>query len=485
MPTQLTRKKYIQYCELFELNYHSPITAHLIHKPYVKLTLKYHPDKNRGDKKAEELFKFISVAKAELTDHILFYGNTLTSAIYDNPSDQKPNQNEKLLTGHILISASISVPDALEKIINVAPYLSHIQKNLLEAIVKVINEFNISNFKHWIERINDCRSFIKNAIDGNDEITTSLLYYYDRIVKYFNELKLILDEYDQIEESEKKYITSYKFNDGLDYIKNKLNITKQIIIENQETALLTDKSRLPLVRLGNHEKSYNKRNEDDDDNLAYKTNEQNSSNVTPPKNIPNIEISLQQFANIKGKLQNALRRNPIILSNNEPGLYFGLLRDLFNLSSDTISCSSDTLDIFIADTEKAYQDLTQPNCDHKENLKNALIPILNFLFKAFPTEFKNRKLALKFEKLLPPNGQLKTEASLAISLEPIFRRATPPLESSSTQSESRFWSNFADAFCGLFSCSSQRKNNQASDQQINSHDEENEPLISRIGNRKY
>jgi DnaJ-class molecular chaperone len=45
-----------------------------IKKAYRKLALKYHPDRNKGDKEAEEKFKKISEAYAVLSDKEIFSG---------------------------------------------------------------------------------------------------------------------------------------------------------------------------------------------------------------------------------------------------------------------------------------------------------------------------------------------------------------------------------------------------------------------------
>jgi len=50
------------------LNVNKNASESEIKKAYRKLAMKYHPDRNKGDKSAEEMFKKISEAYAVLSD---------------------------------------------------------------------------------------------------------------------------------------------------------------------------------------------------------------------------------------------------------------------------------------------------------------------------------------------------------------------------------------------------------------------------------
>ncbi|MGL2605219.1 DnaJ domain-containing protein, partial [Helicobacter pylori] len=56
----------LSYYEILEVEKHS--NQETIKKSYRKLALKYHPDRNAGDKEAEEKFKLINEAYGVLSD---------------------------------------------------------------------------------------------------------------------------------------------------------------------------------------------------------------------------------------------------------------------------------------------------------------------------------------------------------------------------------------------------------------------------------
>ncbi len=56
----------LSYYEILEVEKHS--NQETIKKSYRKLALKYHPDRNAGDKEAEEKFKLINEAYGVLGD---------------------------------------------------------------------------------------------------------------------------------------------------------------------------------------------------------------------------------------------------------------------------------------------------------------------------------------------------------------------------------------------------------------------------------
>ncbi len=456
MPRKLTIEQYKQHCAILNLNSNLPITSQQIAQSYRSLAYTWHPDRNKGNREAVQRFAQINNARDELTDHILFFGNTLSSAIYK--SDQQPSQNLKRLMGNSQDTEFISVPDAINNVINLTPHVSPIQKKLLSTIVDVINRFDINNFSDWKARINDAKDFIKNAIDRDMKIvdkgktfTELLIVHFDRIIKYFDDLKLVLDEYKQSNNSEQKDIRQFDFHEGLSLIQSELTKAKQLSIANQNKAP-TEYEPLP------------------DSELPRLTYINDASEVKPTLSrgiekqerielaAPQIEISLEHYQTLKNEVQQKLRYNPlVIISANNPGPYIDLQRALLNLHTNNIT--SDALNHLIDEMKTAYRDLINPDCKNQIYLANALIPLVDFLFKAFPSEFKRRQLANQF-------NQLHT----IISAPPQITLNSPPPAAKT---------NISSCFAKLFCCFFNNNEDESDSRSVNDISAENEPLLRR------